>query len=52
MKSKNIIFVKPNVAELIEENIDLPRENEVQVQLFLSTISKPSELVYIPISSP
>ncbi len=43
MKSKNIVFVKPNVAELVEENIDFPKENEVQVRLLVSTISSGTE---------
>jgi threonine dehydrogenase-like Zn-dependent dehydrogenase len=43
MKSKNIVFVKPNVAELVEENIGFPKENEVQVRLMVSTISSGTE---------
>ena len=43
MKSKNIVFTKPNVAELIEEDIGAPAKNEIQVRLMCSTISSGTE---------
>ena len=43
MKSKNIVFTKPNVAELIEEDIGTPTKNEIQVRLMCSTISSGTE---------
>ena len=43
MKSKNIVFTKPNVAELIEEDIGAPAKNEIQVRLMYSTISSGTE---------
>ena len=43
MKSKNIVFTEPNIAELIEEDIGAPAKNEVQVRLMYSTISSGTE---------
>lgn len=43
MKSKNIVFTKPNVAELIEEDISAPASNDIQVRLMYSTISSGTE---------
>lgn len=43
MKSRNIVFVEPNVAKLVEETIASPKENEVQVRLVCSTISSGTE---------
>lgn len=43
MKSKSIIFVKPNVAKLIEQEIALPNENEILVKLYVSSISSGTE---------
>lgn len=43
MKSKNIVFTKPNVAELIEEDISAPAGNDIQVRLMYSTISSGTE---------
>ena len=43
MKSKNIVFTKPNVAELIKEEVRAPQRGEVLVKLFVSTISSGTE---------
>ena len=43
MKSKNIVFTKPNVAELIEEEVRLPQKGEVLVKLCVSSISSGTE---------
>lgn len=43
MKSKQIVFTKPCVAELIENEVRLPEANEVQVRLVISTISSGTE---------
>ena len=43
MKSKNIVFTKSNVAELIEEDMGTPAKNEIQVRLMYSTISSGTE---------
>lgn len=43
MLSKNIVFTKPYTAELLEENVDKPKENEVLVKLEISTISSGTE---------
>lgn len=43
MKSKNIVFVKENTAELICEEVREPEENEVVVKLAVSTISSGTE---------
>ena len=56
MKTKTITFTGPAVAEILESEIGLPKENEVQVQMVVSTISSGTErsnLVNDPnISSP
>lgn len=43
MKSKNIVFTKPNVAELIKEEVRAPQRGEVLVKLCVSTISSGTE---------
>ena len=43
MKNKNIVFTKPNIAELIEEDISAPASNDIQVRLMYSTISSGTE---------
>lgn len=43
MKSKNIVFVKPNVAELIEEPIAELNDNDIIVKLCVSSISSGTE---------
>ena len=43
MKAKRIVFTKPNTAELIQETLDLPKDDEVQVKLVTSTISSGTE---------
>lgn len=43
MSYKRIVFTKPNTAELLEYEIDLPKENEVQIKLVVSTISSGTE---------
>lgn len=40
---KKILFTKPNTAELVDYEIDSPKENEVQVRLDRSTISTGTE---------
>lgn len=40
---KRIVFTRPNVAELLEFELGEPKENEVQVELVLSTISSGTE---------
>lgn len=40
---KRIVFTKPNTAELLDGKIDEPKENEVQVELMVSTISSGTE---------
>lgn len=43
IKSKNIVFVKENVAELIEENVKELQKNDVLVKLYFSSISSGTE---------
>jgi len=43
MKSKNIVFTQPNVAELIKEEVRAPQRGEVLVKLCVSTISSGTE---------
>lgn len=43
MKSKNIVFTKPNTAELITEDVKPIGENEVLVRLAVSAISSGTE---------
>ena len=43
MMKKTIMFTAPFVAEMIEEEIKEPKENEVQVKLMVSTISSGTE---------
>ncbi len=43
MNTKTILFTAPYVAEMIDENIGEPKENEVQVKLMVSTISSGTE---------
>lgn len=40
---KKILFTKPNTAELIDYEIEPPKQNEVQVRLLRSTISTGTE---------
>lgn len=43
MISRNIVFIKSKVAKLIEQTVNDPKENEVQVKLSHSTISSGTE---------
>ena len=43
MKTRQIVFTKPCVAELVETDIEAPNANEVQVRLAVSTISSGTE---------
>lgn len=43
MKTKTITFTAPCVTQLLEGNIDAPKENEVQVKLAVSTLSSGTE---------
>ena len=43
MESKNIVFVKENVAELLSEEVRAPRNGEVLVKLCVSSISSGTE---------
>lgn len=43
MKSRNIVFVRQNEAELLEEEVRLPGAGEVLVKLCVSTISSGTE---------
>lgn len=43
MKTKTITFTAPCIAELVENEIGLPKENEVQVKLVVSSISSGTE---------
>lgn len=43
MKSKNIVFVRENVAELLSEEVRAPRNGEVLVKLCVSSISSGTE---------
>ena len=43
MKTRQIVFTKPCVAELVETEIEAPNNNEVQVRLAVSTISSGTE---------
>ena len=43
MKTRQIVFTKPCVAELVETEIEAPKANEVQVRLAVSTISSGTE---------
>jgi len=43
MKTKQIVFTKPCVAELLEVECQLPKENEVTVRLEYSAISSGTE---------
>ena len=43
MKSRNIVFVRQNTAELLEEEVRLPGPGEVLVKLCVSTISSGTE---------
>lgn len=43
MPYKRIVFTKPNTAELLDYDIDDPKENEVQIALAVSTISSGTE---------
>lgn len=43
MKTKQIIFTKPCIAEVLEKEIEAPRGNEVQIRLACSTISSGTE---------
>ena len=43
MQAKRIVFTKMNVAELLEEPLGLPGDEEVQVKLAVSTVSSGTE---------
>lgn len=43
MKSKNIVFIEPNVAEVIEEDVRIPQKGEILVKLCVSSISSGTE---------
>lgn len=43
MSYKRIVFTKPKTAEFLDYEIDRPKENEVKVKLFISTISSGTE---------
>ena len=43
MFTKRILFTKPCVAELLEEEISAPKEGQVQVKITVSTISSGTE---------
>ncbi len=43
MKSRNILFTGPSVAAVVEDEIGVPKENEVQVRMAVSTISSGTE---------
>lgn len=43
MNSKHIVFTKPNTAELLSDEIGLPKADQVQVALEISTISSGTE---------
>lgn len=43
MKSRNIVFVEQNVARLIEEEVTLPKGNEILVKICVSSISSGTE---------
>ena len=43
MKTKQIVFTQPCVAEVLENEVNPPKANEVQVKLAVSTISSGTE---------
>ncbi len=43
MKSKNIVFVKANHAELLTEEVRMPDKGEILVKLYVSSISSGTE---------
>ena len=43
MNNKRIVFSRPNVAELVDTCVKEPSADEVQVRLFVSTISSGTE---------
>lgn len=43
MELKRIVFTKPHTAELLNYKLDVPKENEVQIKLMVSTISSGTE---------
>lgn len=43
MKNRNIVFTRPNVAEIVEKEIPLPKAGEVLVRLVRSCISSGTE---------
>lgn len=43
MKSRNIVFVEKNVARLVEEEVNMPKNNEILVKLYVSSISSGTE---------
>lgn len=43
MKTKEIVFTEPCVAKVLESEIGLPKANEVQIKLAVSTISSGTE---------
>ena len=55
MKTKSITFTAPGIAELLENEIGLPKQNEVQVKLMVSSVSSGTEranLIGDPNTSP
>lgn len=43
MKSRNIFFTGPSIAQIVEDEIGAPKANEVQVRMVASTISSGTE---------
>ena len=43
MKTKQIVFTRPNTAEILEKDIQPPAAGQVQVRLLCSTISSGTE---------
>lgn len=43
MKSRNIVFVEKNVARLVEEEVNMPKNNEILVKICVSSISSGTE---------
>ena len=43
MKSRNIVFVEKNVARLVEEEVNMPKNSEILVKICVSSISSGTE---------
>ncbi len=43
MKSKNIVFVEQNRAQLIEEDVSMPQKGEILVRVYVSSVSSGTE---------